>query len=637
MASYWILRTATDGRLASARWVEWAGLRMPQGALVLAAGLALGVYLTAAGLRFQYLTLWSPWTALLMLAVVGASFGFWFFLNRMLAVRMGLAPRDVAPRSSLLFCVFLTLLLATLEFRLLLPSPTRVLATLALVALVFVLLALFLFTHRARRLMESVEARAWPLLHFMGLSYGLITFGLTMTAYRNFTQPDFNPDSAYYNQVFWNTTQGRFFQGTLWQERSYRPPARNSFALHNSPVLILLTPLYALYPSYGTLMALKGVAIVLCILPLFLLARLRADALSGLIVAGAFLLYPTMVYKSLGAFHEILFAGFPLLMAFYFFETERFVPFMTCCALALMAREDVGLTAAVFGLHAGLRRMEWRWIVVPFVFCVGWYLFSVLILMPAVSPSSGQRLVALFAPFGSSYGEIARNMVTHPMAVIGALFNRANLAYLLKLLEPVGPLALANAANLFLAPSLLVNMLASHVSSPVADTSYHYSFLPAAILFVGLIYNLGRLGALSAWFGVEVRMLRPALLMMTLLLLPIALKDLIAYSPLQTIADARRRPAAERAIRLIPDDAAVAAPSKLLPHLSQRRRLYAVDWIADYPSPALDYVILDAQSQSYERTSEGYRRFIAQVQSGGAYDLVFNDNGLEVYRRAGGR
>src|SRR5262249_12285419 len=158
-----------------------------------------------------------------------------------------------------------------------------------------------------------------------------------------------------------------------------------------------------------------------------------------------------------------------------------------------------------------------------------------------VSPSSGQRLLALFAPFGSTFGEISWNLFFCPGITLSALFTVENITYVFNLLRPVGPLGLANLANLFLIPNLSINMLASRVSPPVADVCYHYSFLLAGLIFVSLICNLGATQKLSAWFSTEVQRFRPALLSVIFPLLLIAFKDVVVFGPIHSIMDSRRR------------------------------------------------------------------------------------------------
>src|SRR6202165_3249779 len=66
-----------------------------------------------------------------------------------------------------------------------------------------------------------------------------------LSVLRHTTYHSFGPDLGIFDQVFWNTTHGRFFESTM----SLSQPEPHSYlADHFSPAYLLLMPAYALIP-----------------------------------------------------------------------------------------------------------------------------------------------------------------------------------------------------------------------------------------------------------------------------------------------------------------------------------------------------------------------------------------------------
>jgi len=77
----------------------------------------------------------------------------------------------------------------------------------------------------------------------------------------------FDDDLANYDQVIWNTTQGRWFASTTIEH------ANNWFGDHFSPVVALFVPLYLIRPTPDWLLLAQAAALALGVLPLFAFAR----------------------------------------------------------------------------------------------------------------------------------------------------------------------------------------------------------------------------------------------------------------------------------------------------------------------------------------------------------------------------
>lgn len=75
-----------------------------------------------------------------------------------------------------------------------------------------------------------------------------------LSVLRHVIYHSFGPDLGLFDQIFWNTTQGRFFESTM----SLAVPQPHSYlGDHFSLIYLALLPVYALVPRPETLLVLQ--------------------------------------------------------------------------------------------------------------------------------------------------------------------------------------------------------------------------------------------------------------------------------------------------------------------------------------------------------------------------------------------
>jgi len=105
-----------------------------------------------------------------------------------------------------------------------------------------------------------------------------------LSVLRHTTYHSFGPDLGIFDQVFWNTTHGRFFESTM----SLSQPEPHSYlADHFSPAYLLLMPAYALIPRPETLLVLQTLFLAAGVWPLYLLTRLMLEPGATLLSSAA--------------------------------------------------------------------------------------------------------------------------------------------------------------------------------------------------------------------------------------------------------------------------------------------------------------------------------------------------------------
>jgi uncharacterized membrane protein len=441
---------------------------------------------------------------------------------------------------------------------------------------------------------------------------------LAVLRHRSFETGRF--DLGNMTQAVWSTAHGDTLAVTnLAGEQTTR------LASHFDPILVLFTPLWLVWPSPEALLVAQAVAIALGALPVFWLARKHLESeRAGLGFALAYLLFPATQWVALSEFHAVALACPLLLFAFWYLDEDRLVLFAICAALACTTKEEIPLAVAGLGVWYALAR---RRRVAGITIALAGAAVAALALGVVAHFNDGDGPFAgRYEEVGGSPTGILKTLVTDPLTILRAVFDREGFAYLLALLVPLAFLPLAVPLALLPAlPDLALNLL----SSTDTQTSIHFHYVAPLVpaLFAAAIFGAARLtrpvvkplvvlvlasnfvlGAIPLWGAVP------------------GGEDLQADAAL--ISDHDRT--AARALRLIPDDAVVSASNSLGAHLSARRRLLSFPIRAD-----ATWITVDERSPGYlDRFAPGpYAIAIARLRRDPHWQVVFEEDGVLVFRR----
>ena len=421
-------------------------------------------------------------------------------------------------------------------------------------------------------------------------------------------------------QTMWNTVNGRLFATTVMFEYT-----SNLLAHHFSPILLLIAPLYAVWPHPETLLVVQTAALALAIVPVYRIGRRFGGDAAGLGLAAAYWLYPPVHYVNLFDFHEIALAVPLLAFALDAFLGDRPRLGAVFVALALLTREEVGIVTAGVGVWLFARGRR-TWGLALAVAGVAWAAATIGWLAPALAGTGKYYYVRRYEWLGDSPPEMAATILTRPDYVAGGLLTRERLDFLLRLFLPLGLLPL-------LGPEVLVLSLPSFGYLLLSNYREQYELANqySAVVIPWLVGAAGAgIARLLSW------RVRPAVLLG--LLLGAAVGAYLAYGP--GPFGGRFRPeefalnahvqVGRELLRLIPRHASVSAQSDLVPHLTDREHLYT------FPNLfGADYIIVDTTASPWPFKPEEFRRFLDRIDRNPAWRLLTARDGYRIYRRSG--
>jgi uncharacterized membrane protein len=323
----------------------------------------------------------------------------------------------------------------------------------------------------------------------------------------------------------------------------------------------------------------------------------------------------------------LAFAPLFVALAVWAIDLERWDVFWCAAAALLLVKEDLAPFVAFLGFFLLLRR---RWLHGVLAVIVGLGAFALIVgwIMPALAEGGGYRFTGTFAHLGGIQG-IALLALTKPWRLLVLLVSPAQKVRLILLwLGPFAFLPLASPYGLLLLPIAATRLLSATELHWFAD--FHYSAPLAPILAMAAADGLARLATMIPRQTARRRTVAAlAVLVLALCaLLPSKLPFWRLLSPRWYVLTASDRTGAE-ALRVIPAGASVAAQDAIVPHLSQRERIYPLRTAGI----ATDYVIASRELSSWPHADWNEIAALLDEKRRAGYTSVFEHGGWVVLTR----
>jgi uncharacterized membrane protein len=393
---------------------------------------------------------------------------------------------------------------------------------------------------------------------------------------------------AVFDQVFWNTVNGRFWEFSLEVGRA---TPYSYFAIHFSPFLILLIPFYFLFPYPQTLLLLQSSALALGLVPIYFFAlEILKSMRKATFVAGIYLLSPFVQNIALFDFHEVAFFipifGFCLLFAY----EKRWLLFFVFLVLSLSIKEEVGLITLGLGSYL-LFKKNYKVGLSVIALSLGWLITVFKFIIPSFA-SEGYKFASYrYTDFGTNPGEIIRNIILNPLHSIEVLLKPRKLYFLGIVFGSTGFVSLLGGSLLVVLGVPLLYLLLSSYNAHYSYTA-QYSAVLLPTLFFALVLGLKSLESFKYRQFVYFFVLGSALVSSLLFgQLPGSRKfDIKTFQTRDYYSDF------EEIAAKVPQEASLSAPDFVLSHLSQRRYLELYD-----PATSADFIFFDSAAVGSDR------------------------------------
>jgi uncharacterized membrane protein len=163
-------------------------------------------------------------------------------------------------------------------------------------------------------------------------------------------------DFGLYDQGIWLLSRGHSPFVTLM--------GRNLFGDHSSFILLLLVPLYWVFPTTSLLFIVQSVVVALGALPVYWFSRqrLRSEPLAA-VMAAVYLMHPAIGWTNLENFHPDAVLGTFVGLAIWAACAGKWRWYWVAVVLALSVKEDVAFVLIPLGLWVALKADKRRGLV----------------------------------------------------------------------------------------------------------------------------------------------------------------------------------------------------------------------------------------------------------------------------------
>jgi len=367
---------------------------------------------------------------------------------------------------------------------------------------------------------------------------------------------------------------GLYDQG-IWLLSRFEAPfvtlmGRNLLGDHASLILLLVAPLYWIWPGTETLLALQSFVVAAGALPIYFFARRHLNSAAlGCAFAVVWLVNPAVNGTIFENYHPDSFLGLFVPVAIVSALTKRWRWYWVAVILSLLVKEDVVLVIVPLGAMLAIRGETRRGILTIGV-AISAALLGMFVLMKnliGVPTRNGWRI-----PFGGFSGFIKESF-TNPTNVIEYLTSEGRLMYWWKMFAPFALLSL-------LAPEVAMISVLVLVGNTVSNfwyqfhIEYHYSLVAVPALLIATIVGVGRLGV-GLRRGLVVVVVVSSLWSASVWsYVPFRLDKYPHWGAEHPVAAA-----ADEMYELIPPNAKISVLHSTAPHLAHRKEIY------QFPNP----------------------------------------------------
>jgi uncharacterized membrane protein len=452
----------------------------------------------------------------------------------------------------------------------------------------------------------------------MALFLLALTFFLALKLHQFFSF-DAHSELADFETIIWNTLKGNFFVMDV--------EGNSFFSQHFSPILLVLVPWYALFPSPLTLLTVQALAAALAIIPLYCLSiRVLQGRWLPVTVCSIYFLSRVVNYGLMYDFHMEIFYPLIYFSLFWALEGKRWRLYYLFLLLSITVKEDANVANAGLGLFL-IFQHERKHGVITLCVSITALIGIMAILIPFFRNEMNQTsypFVGYWSGYGDSPSEILKNALK-PWRHFEVLFTPAKLKKMFNLFSVFLFLPLFSwRTTLFLVvPTWFI--LFSSDNPLLYGTSVYYGMLITPFLFYSFLLVLREIRTRWEKKGHQVT---NCLVFLALLVNLGNSRLFLQLNPNFWHIDPRFQTATQL-IGQVPPDASVAAQVDLKPHFSVRPHRYLI------PSrlQEVEYLLFDTQGNTWPLSKSENARLLEDLRISGQWDVMEEKSGFVLMRK----
>lgn len=388
---------------------------------------------------------------------------------------------------------------------------------------------------------------------------------------------------------------------------------------HFGPILALVSPIYNLFPNSVTLLVLQAGFVALSSIPIFLIAqdKLKNKFLS-LLITLAYLTSPGILAAINFDFHLATISTLPLSLILYAWYFKKWRLYWLMLIFSLFFKEDIPLFIFGLGIYQICQKKLMGFATTAFAM-LSFYLIEFQ-LMPYFAPlNKGSYLSTSMLPL-TDPSALVFLLFTHPTVYSDLLFNSQAKINTIDLLyrqfaffSVLSPLSWLTAF-----PSLYLRFTSTQPH--LWGNMFHHNANLTPFLAVSAIFSITKFNIpKNVVFG---------LLIFFLIFGSLSPRSFIWKIPQLNIQNRFNYEYINKSLQTISPNSAISAQSPLVPHLSNREKIYLYPEVLD-----AEYIILDTSLDAYPLEAEKYLASINDLKKSPSWEIIQTNKNLIIFKK----
>lgn len=402
------------------------------------------------------------------------------------------------------------------------------------------------------------------------------------------------------------------------------------FAIHFTPILFLLVPLYLFFQGPLFLIYIQVIAGALAALALYFIAKdMFPTKFLPSLIGMTFLIYRPFLNGLMYDFHPEMFFPLFLFSGYYFLAIKRkHCFFFVCITLALLVKEDISIFILFFGIFLFfMTRDDRRTGLITAGIALSYFIVVMEFIIPHFRTQLGMsgkfEFLSLWGGPGSGVLETLKNLIFKSPSII------ANLPYKnvgFNLFNIFAPLLFVP----FLSPFILlavppIAILALSKSPIMHGFGLHYAANILPFLFLAFLLGLKRFERLIAKREKPQKFLLFLVACIFLINLVNTKWELLKFSRYSALKDYKT---VKRYISCIPREASVASQSALIPHIPKRKRIYMLP-----KTDGAEYILVHSGINLWPYQDEEFDIFLKKLAADKEYVCVAKSDRILLFQK----